>query len=168
MTPTDISTCCGENVRNNCCDIEEQYSDVWPKYMEFEFKNAQHVINIFGNLSTYLVLKVVIYHYFHLMREIGTEVESCCPFDGLFPENFENLNADFSLTKRINYSVIANFTGLDKETVRRIIIKLVKKKWLELDSNKKIIFNPSIENKEKLTQLNFCLLYTSPSPRDRG
>ena len=154
MTPTDISTCCGENIRNDCCDIEKQYSDAWPKYLEFQFKNSQHAIKIFGNLSTYLVLKVVIYHYFHLMKEKGTEVESCCPFDELLPENFDKLNTDFNLTKRINYSVIANFTGLDKETVRRIIAKLIKKEWLELDSDKKIVFNPSIENKKALTQLN--------------
>lgn len=109
---------------------------------------------MFGNLSTYLVLRVTIYHYFHLMKETDIEVEGCCPFDNLLPENFEKFSDNFNLTKRINYSAIANFTGLDKETVRRIVAKLVKKEWLVLDAQNKIIFKPSAENREMLTQLN--------------
>ena len=46
------------------------------------------------------------------------------------------------------------FTGLDKETVRRIVAKLVKKEWLVLDAQNKIIFKPSAKNIEMLTQLN--------------
>ena len=154
MKADKISSCCGDTKRNECCDIEEQYSNVWPKYMEFEFKRSQHIIEMFGNLSTYLVLRVTIYHYFHLMKEIDTEIEGCCPFDNLLPENFEKFSDNFNLTKRINYSAIANFTGLDKETVRRIVAKLVKKEWLVLDAQNKIIFKPSAKNREMLTQLN--------------
>ena len=154
MALDEISECCEENLKDNCCNIENQYANVWPKYMEFDFKRSQYIIKLFGNLSTYLVLKVVIYHHFHLMKESGIEVEACCPFDGAHPDIFKKINDNFHLTKRINYSVISNFTGLNKETVRRIIGKLVKNEWLELDSNNKIIFNPSIDKKEQLTQLN--------------
>jgi predicted transcriptional regulator len=88
------------------------------------------------------------------MKETDIEVEGCCPFDNLLPENFEKFSDNLNLTKRINYSAIANFTGLDKETVRRIVAKLVKKEWLVLDAQNKIIFKPSAENREMLTQLN--------------
>ena len=154
MAPDEISYCCEENLKDNCCDIDVKYSKAWPKYLEFEFKRSQLIIKLFGNLSTYLVLKVVIYHHFHLMKEAGTEVEACCPFDGADHVISKKLDDGFELTKRINYSVISNFTGLDKETVRRIVKKLVKKEWVELDSKNKILFNPSIDNKEQLTQLN--------------
>ena len=54
----------------------------------------------------------------------------------------------------LNYAAIAELTGLDKETTRRVVLKLERDQWLSVDKKLGINYAPSAKNQKRLLELN--------------
>ena len=58
------------------------------------------------------------------------------------------------LPKKLSYAAISDMTGIDKETVRRPVRKLIEQEWVVFNQKTGIHYYPSIENQIKLVKLN--------------
>ena len=84
-----------------------------------------------GSANTYLVLQAVSYHQLRLIFESRSDDGAYSTLRNaiLFPEN-----DDYVIKKKLNYSTISLWTGLDKETVRRACKNLEKRHVLKVHS----------------------------------
>ena len=104
-----------------------------------------------GNPVSALILQVVAYHNL-------TVVQS-----GLNEENYEVIREQWEsggkdkeseMPLKLSYAAISGISGIDKETVRRTIKKLVEKEWVVINQQTGIHYQPSVSNQNKLLTLN--------------
>ena len=116
----------------------DNFAEIWLCFLELEISRSRALMKFAGSANTYLVLQAISYHQLRLIYEIknGDGTYSSMKNGILFPAS-----AEPKLKKSLNYSTISNWTGLDKETVRRACKTLETKGILNIDSETGIALN---------------------------
>ena len=119
-------------------DENQNFAVFWLGFMELEITRSKLLLQIAGSANMYLVLQAVNYHYVRLVFEANNGDGSYQNMkEGyLYPDKFAS-----GVTKKLNYSTISEWTGLDKETVRRICKKAETQKWLKINDESGITLN---------------------------
>lgn len=126
--------------------LEENFLLIWRRFLEMEIIRSQHCLKLAGSANAYLVLQVICWHHFLLVS------------DGLDDTSYEaTLESWMALSnqpgdkgKKLTYALIAELTGLDKETVRRNVKSLAERGFVSADRKLGVMFSPTEEQNDKL------------------
>jgi len=131
--------------------LEENFLPVWRRFLEMEIIRSQHCLKLAGSANAYLVLQVICWHHFLLVSEDVEDQSYNATVDGWIALS----NQPGGKGKKLTYALIAELTGLDKETVRRNVKALAERGWVEADRKLGVVFSPSTElNEQLVNELN--------------
>ena len=116
----------------------KDFASFWLGFLELEITRSKLLLQATGSANMYLVLQAVNYHYVRLVFEANNG-------DG----SYQNIKEGFlcpdkfagGVTKKLNYSTISEWTGLDKETVRRTCKKAQAQNWIKINAESGITIN---------------------------
>lgn len=119
-------------------DENKDFASFWLGFLELEITRSKLLLQATGSANMYLVLQAVNYHYVRLVFEANNG-------DG----SYQNIKEGFlcpdkfagGVTKKLNYSTISEWTGLDKETVRRTCKKAQAQNWIKINAESGITIN---------------------------
>ena len=119
-------------------DENKDFATFWLGFLELEITRSKLLLQATGSANMYLVLQAVNYHYVRLVFETNNG-------DG----SYQNIKEGFlcpnkfagGVTKKLNYSTISEWTGLDKETVRRTCKKAQAQNWIKINAESGITLN---------------------------
>ena len=119
-------------------DENKDFATFWLGFLELEITRSKLLLQATGSANMYLVLQAVNYHYVRLVFEANNG-------DG----SYQNMKEGFlcpnkfasGVTKKLNYSTISEWTGLDKETVRRTCKKAQAQNWIKINAESGITLN---------------------------
>ena len=116
----------------------KNFAVFWLAFMELEITRSKLLLQTAGSANMYLVFQAITYHHLRLVFEANNGDGSYQNMqDGfLYPDKFSN-----GITKKLNYSTISEWTGLDKETVRRTCKKAQTQNWIKIDAESGITVN---------------------------
>ena len=131
--------------------LRKAFGSVWWRFLEFEISRSRMIIEFAGNPVSALILQVVAYHHLTLVQS------------GANKKNYEEIREKWEsgdvdtksiLPRKLSYASISDISGIDKETVRRSVKKLVEQNWVVIDQKTGIHYQPSIANQDKLLMFN--------------
>ena len=131
--------------------LRKAFGSVWWRFLEFEISRSRMIIEFAGNPVCALILQVVAYHHLTLVQS------------GANKKNYEEIREKWEsgdvdtksiLPRKLSYASISDISGIDKETVRRSVKKLVEQNWVVIDQKTGIHYQPSIANQDKLLMFN--------------
>ena len=116
----------------------KNFAVFWLGFLELEITRSKLLLQIAGSANMYLVFQAVSYHYVRLIFEANSGDGSYQNVkEGfLYPDKFAS-----GITKKLNYSTISEWTGLDKETVRRSCKKAQAQNWIKITEESGITLN---------------------------
>ena len=123
--------------------LKDNFSKLMPTFYEMESSFLAGVYKRYGDLEGG---NIVIYFARDLHLEILRKRENDLSFDlslDMFWQNHKNIRQG---KKKI--IVVSKETGLPKETARRKIISLIKKKHLRKEEKNRLFWEPASEHKE--------------------
>lgn len=126
--------------------FEDNFSVIWRRFLEMEIIRSQYCLKFVGSANAYLVLQVICWHHLLLVSEDLTEDTYEATIDGWFASQ----TGVTSSTKKLTYALIADLTGLDKETVRRNVKMLEQKGFVSADRKTGVMFSPTEKNNDRL------------------
>jgi len=131
--------------------LKTNFGAVWPKFLEFEISRSKRCAKIAGSVNGYLILQIVAYHNLSLITSANS-LDSYSQARAVWEADLPKSLLD--LPYILNYAAIAELTGLDKETARRVVLKLERDQWLSVDKKLGINYAPSEKNQKRLLELN--------------
>lgn len=119
-------------------DENKDFAAFWLGFLELEITRSKLLLQISGSANMYLVLQAVNYHCVRLLFEAnnGDGSYQSIKEGYLYPDKFAT-----GITKKLNFSTISEWTGLDKETVRRTCKKAQNQNWIKMDTESGITIN---------------------------
>ena len=116
----------------------KNFAVFWLAFMELEITRSKLLLQIAGSANMYLELRAINYNYLRLVFEANNG-------DGRYQNIIDGfLSKDkfaAGVTKKLNYSTISEWTGLDKETVRRTCKKAQTQNWIKINAESGITIN---------------------------
>lgn len=138
-------------VMSSTIAFEENFLLIWRRFLEMEIIRSQHCLKLAGSANAYLVLQVICWHHFLLVSE-GLEDTS---YDATVDSWVALSNQPGGKGKKLTYALIAELTGLDKETVRRNVKALAERGFVKADRKLGVIYSPTEErNDQIINELN--------------
>ena len=131
--------------------LDENFLLIWRRFLEMEIIRSQHCLKVAGSANAYLVLQVVCWHHFLL---VGEELEDTS-IDATREIWIALASQHGAKGKKLTYALIAELTGLDKETVRRNVKALAERGFVKAERKLGVMFAPTEErNKQIVNELN--------------
>ena len=130
--------------------IDKNFFDIWKRFLEFEIIRSKHCLAFAGSANAYLVLQVICWHQ---LLNIGETLDDVS-FEKTKDQWYEQSGTNPPQPKRLTYSLIAEVTGLDKETVRRNVKAHEARGWVTTSREKGICFSANDEMNSQLFELN--------------
>ena len=130
--------------------IDKNFFDIWKRFLEFEILRSKHCLAFAGSANAYLVLQVICWHQ---LLNIGETLDDTS-FETTKDQWYEQSGIHHVHPKRLTYSLIAELTGLDKETVRRNVKAHEARGWVTTSREKGICFTANEEMNSQLIELN--------------
>ncbi|MBU75257.1 MAG: hypothetical protein CMM73_06105 [Rhodospirillaceae bacterium] len=130
--------------------IEDRFFDIWKRFLEFEIIRSKHCLALAGSANAYLVLQVICWHQLLNIGETLNDVS----FETTIDQWYEQSGTHPPHPKRLTYSLIAELTGLDKETVRRNVKAHEARGWVTTSRERGICFSANNELNSQLIELN--------------
>ena len=130
--------------------IDKNFFDIWKRFLEFEIIRSRHCLAFAGSANAYLVLQVICWHQ---LLNIGETLDDVS-FEKTKDQWYEQSGTNPPQPKRLTYSLIAEVTGLDKETVRRNVKAHEARGWVTTSREKGICFSANDEMNSQLFELN--------------
>ncbi len=104
-----------------------------------------------GNSASALILQVVAYHNLTVVQS-GLNEKKYEVIRELWVAGGEDKKTE--MPRKLSYAAISDITGMDKETVRRLVKRLAEQEWVVIDQKTGIHYKPSDSNQHKLLVLN--------------
>jgi len=130
--------------------IEKNFFNIWKRFLEFEIIRSKHCLAFAGSANAYLVLQVICWHQ---LLNIGETLDDVS-YDKTIDQWYEQSGTNHPHPKRLTYSLIAELTGLDKETVRRNVKSHEARGWVTTSREKGICFSADEKLNSQLVELN--------------
>tara|TARA_Y100001935_G_scaffold69011_1_gene57844 strand:+ start:302 stop:790 length:489 start_codon:yes stop_codon:yes gene_type:complete len=127
--------------------FEKNFASLWLSFLELEIKRSCEAVKFIGGARTYLVLQIICWHYFLVVKGSLKQKERSS-----IVKHWHKLSEKGYTDKNIlTYSLISRLSGLSIETVRRHVKKLIDSKWVKYNKLSGVIFAASEENNKRLT-----------------
>lgn len=130
--------------------IDKNFFDIWKRFLEFEITRSKHCLAFAGSANAYLVLQVICWHQ---LLNIGETLDDVS-FETTKDQWYEQSGTNPPKPKKLTYSLIADLTGLDKETVRRNVKAHEARGWVTTSREKGICFSADEKMNSQLIELN--------------
>ena len=130
--------------------IEKNFFNIWKRFLEFEIIRSKHCLAFAGSANAYLVLQVICWHQ---LLNIGETLDDVS-YETTLDHWYEQSGTNPSHPKRLTYSLIAELTGLDKETVRRNVKAHEARGWVTTSRENGICFSADEKMNSQLVELN--------------
>ena len=129
----------------------ENFGLIWERFLNFEINRSREAIKYFGNANSYFILKTVAWHNLHLVQK----EEGSREYERLKKQWGSNV---FDFGKHIpgNFSILtgSQISGIDKETCRRVVKKLISDGWVTYSRNEGIRYYPTEKNNQLMVKFN--------------
>ena len=129
--------------------LDENFLLIWRQFLEMEIIRSQHCLKLTGSANAYLVLQVICWHHFLLVSEDLEETSLDATLEGWFTLSKQ----PGSKGKKLTYALIADLTGLDKETVRRNVKVLSSRGFVTADRKQGVVFSPTDKRNNEIVNL---------------
>ena len=127
--------------------LENNYELIWREFLELQIKRSAEAVKLVGNANSYLVLQVVAWHNFLIVTKNLKSTDRSNIVKKWTKDNVYKKANKYKLT----YTLIAELTNLNLETVRRHVKRLEELKWVKYSKAKGVEFEASEKNNKKLT-----------------
>ena len=107
----------------------DNFAEIWLCFLELEISRSRILMEGTGSANTYLVMQAISYHQLRLVYESKNGDGS---YSTMLDAYLSREDTKFNVRKKLNYSTISLWTGLDKETVRRSCKNLEKQNILRI------------------------------------
>ena len=124
--------------------LDVNFLPLWKRFLEMEIIRSQHCLRVAGSANAYLVLQVVCWHQLLLVSEDVEDTSYDATIEGWIALS----NKPVGKGKKLTYALIAELTGLDKETVRRNVKALVDRGFVTADRKLGVMFSPTEEQND--------------------
>ena len=124
--------------------LEENFLPIWKRFLEMEIMRSQHCLRVAGSANAYLVLQVICWHQLLLVSEDLEDPSYDATIEGWIALSHEPAGKG----KKLTYALIAELTGLDKETVRRNVKALVARGFVTADRKRGVMYAPTAERND--------------------
>ena len=129
----------------------KNFAVFWLAFLELEITRSKLLLQTTGSANMYLVLQAINYHFLRLVFENNNG-------DG----SYQNMKEGFlspdkfgsGITKKLNYSTISEWTGLDKETVRRTCKKAQTQNWIRINAESGITIDVGVGGGEPFVAIH--------------
>ena len=129
----------------------ENFAEIWLSFLELEISRSRILMEGVGSANTYLIMQAVSYHQLRLVYEMRKGDAS---YSSMVDAYLTHKSVNYNLKKKLNYSTISQWTGLDKETVRRACKNLEKQNVLTIRPDSGIELNLESGVGQKLVALH--------------
>jgi DNA-binding transcriptional ArsR family regulator len=126
--------------------LDENFLLIWRRFLEMEIIRSQHCLKLAGSANAYLVLQVICWHHFLL---VGEELEDTS-LDATREIWIALASQPGAKGKKLTYALIAELTGLDKETVRRNVKALAERGFVKADRKLGVMYAPTEERNDQI------------------
>jgi len=126
--------------------LEENFVPIWRRFLEMEIIRSQHCLKVAGSANAYLVLQVICWHHFLL---VGEDLEETT-LDATRLGWVALSSQPGAKGKKLTYALIAELTGLDKETVRRNVKALAERGFVTADRKLGVMYAPTEERNDQI------------------
>jgi hypothetical protein len=124
--------------------LEENFLPIWKRFLEMEIVRSQHCLRVAGSANAYLVLQVICWHQLLLVSEDLEDPSYDATIEGWIALSHEPAGKG----KKLTYALIAELTGLDKETVRRNVKALAARGFVMADRKRGVMYAPTAEQND--------------------
>ena len=131
-------------------EIDKNFFNIWKRFLEFEIIRSKHCLAFAGSANAYLVFQVICWHQ---LLNIGETLDDVS-YETTIDQWYEQSGTNPPHPKRLTYSLIAELTGLDKETVRRNVKAHEARGWVTTSREKGICFSADEKMNSQLVDLN--------------
>ena len=131
-------------------EIDKNFFNIWKRFLEFEITRSKHCLAFAGSANAYLVFQVICWHQ---LLNIGETLDDVS-YETTVDHWYEQSSTNPPHPKRLTYSLIAELTGLDKETVRRNVKAHEARGWVTTSREKGICFSADEKMNSQLVDLN--------------
>ena len=131
-------------------EIDKNFFNIWKRFLEFEIIRSKHCLAFAGSANAYLVFQVICWHQ---LLNIGETLDDVS-YETTVDQWYEQSGTNPPHPKRLTYSLIAELTGLDKETVRRNVKAHEARGWVTTSREKGICFSADEKMNSQLVDLN--------------
>lgn len=126
--------------------LDENFLLIWRRFLEMEIIRSQHCLKLAGSANAYLVLQVICWHHFLL---VGEELQDTS-LDATRDSWIALAKQPGAKGKKLTYALIAELTGLDKETVRRNVKALAERGFAKADRKRGVMYAPTEERNDQI------------------
>ena len=127
--------------------LQNNFLSIWHHFLLFEIERSKAGVRAWGNANGYLVFQVIAWHHVVIL---GAKSNSKFRDDAV-QLWYKFSKSGFKTNTVLTYTLISELTSLSIETVRRQVKKLEDNNWVSYSKKNGVIFNPSEENNNYLT-----------------
>lgn len=129
--------------------LDENFLLIWRRFLEMEIIRSQHCLKLAGSANAYLILQVICWHHFLLVSEDLEETSIDATLEGWVALS----KRPGGKGKKLTYALIADLTGLDKETVRRNVKLLSGRGFVTADRKQGVVFSPTDKRNDEIVNV---------------
>jgi len=129
--------------------FDDNFLLIWRRFLEMEIIRSQHCLKLAGSANAYLVLQVICWHHFLLVSENLEETSIDATREGWVALSKQPGGKG----KKLTYALIAELTGLDKETVRRNVKLLAGRGFVTADRKQGVVFSPTKQRNDEIVNV---------------
>ena len=129
----------------------ENFGLIWERFLNFEINRSREAIKYFGNANSYFILQTVAWHNLHLVQK----EEESREYERLKKQWGSNI-FDFGkhIPGKLSILTVSQISGIDKETCRRVVKKLISDGWITYSRNEGIRYYPTEKNNQLMVKFN--------------
>ena len=129
----------------------ENFGLIWERFLNFEINRSREAIKYFGNANSYFILQTVAWHNLHLVQK----EEGSREYERLKKQWGNNI-FDFGnhIPSKLSILTVSQISGIDKETCRRVVKKLISDGWVTYSRNEGIRYYPTEKNNQLMVKFN--------------
>ena len=129
----------------------KNFGSIWERFLNFEINRSREAIKYFGNANSYFILQTIAWHNIHIIQN----EEGSTNYLGLKKQWGEShLEFQQPIPNKLSILTVSQISGLDKETCRRTIKKLVSDGWITYTRSEGIRYYPTEKKNQLMIKFN--------------
>lgn len=129
----------------------KNFGTIWERFLNFEINRSREAIKYFGNSNSYFILQTIAWHNIYIIQK----EEGFKNYDRLKKQWGErHLEFQKPIPNKLSILAVSQISGLDKETCRRTIKKLISDGWITYTRSDGIKYFPTEKKNQLMIKFN--------------
>ena len=129
----------------------KNFGTIWERFLNFEINRSREAIKYFGNSNSYFILQTIAWHNIYIIQK----EEGFKNYDRLKKQWGERyLEFQKPIPNKLSILAVSQISGLDKETCRRTIKKLISDGWITYTRSDGIKYFPTEKKNQLMIKFN--------------